>query len=299
MDQHPPARIAAVATAFHPDAAILRVLDAAGAGCATVVVVDNTPGGSDLLDGPLPARVEVLRPDGNLGLAGALNLGLAQLDDTVEAVLFLDQDSVLPEDAIQRLAAHLGDPTVGAVGPAPWDGATGSFIDPRTRLRADVAERDAIITSGMLVRRSLLDEVGGFRTEFFVDCVDQDFCLRLRRAGHRIVQDKRIRLPHALGETREHRFLIARLRVTHHPTWRLYWVMRNGVILVREHARRAPLWCLASVLIMGRWVLLTALYERPRRARLRAIRHGLRDGLRGRLDRTYLPGGASMTKPAS
>ncbi|MDT7728771.1 MAG: rhamnosyltransferase [Actinomycetota bacterium] len=289
MNSAIPTKITAIATAYHPDERLLAVVEAAGESCTEVLVVDNTPGGAELLRGVLPERVRVLRPDRNLGLAGALNLGLAQVGAEADCVLFLDQDSVLSEELVHRLAAHLADSTVGAAAPAPWDEERSSFIDPRTILRADVAYRDAVITSGMVVRRSLVDEVGGFREDFFVDCVDQDFCLRLRRTGMRIVQDKRVKLPHSLGEVREHRFLIGHVRASHHPTWRLYWVIRNGVVLVKENLRRTPVWCVASVLIMVRWVLLTALYERPRGRRLRAMWRGLRDGLRGRTDDNYLP----------
>ncbi|WP_297536892.1 glycosyltransferase [Amycolatopsis sp.] len=297
MSGEPPAmtgKITAIATAYHPDARLLAVVEAATASCAEVLVVDNTPGGADLLAGELPDGVRVLRPDGNLGLAGALNLGLREVSAGSDAVLLLDQDSVLSTRLIEQLAAHLADPSVGAAAPAPWDAVRESYIDPRTALRPDVADRDAVITSGMVVRRALLDELGGFREDFFVDCVDQDFCLRLRRTGARIVQDKRIRLPHSLGEVQEHRFLVGHVRVTHHPRWRLYWVIRNGVVLVKENVRRSPVWSLTSVLIMVRWVLLTALYEKPRGARLRAMRHGLRDGLRGRTSSEYLPAGSAV-----
>jgi rhamnosyltransferase len=289
MNSGIPTKITAIATAYHPDERLLAVVEAAGESCTEVLVVDNTPGGAELLRGALPERVRVLRPDRNLGLAGALNLGLTQVGADADGVLLLDQDSVLSEELVRRLVAHLADGTVGAAAPAPWDEERSSFIDPRTILRADVADRDAVITSGLVVRRSLVDELGGFREDFFVDCVDQDFCLRLRRTGMRIVQDKRVKLPHSLGEVREHRFLIGHVRASHHPTWRLYWVIRNGVVLVKENVRRAPVWCVASVLIMFRWVLLTALYERPRGRRLRAMWRGLLDGLRGRTDDIYLP----------
>ena len=294
MSSAVPGRITAVATAYHPDDRLLAVVEAALAACAEVIVVDNTPGGAAVLDAGLPERIRVLRPESNLGLAGALNLALRELAPDTDAVLLLDQDSVLPEQLVRQLAAHLADPGVGAVAPAPWDEARASYIDPRTTLRPDVADRDAVITSGMLVRRDLLDRLGGFRADFFVDCVDQDFCLRLRRTGARILQDKRVKLPHSLGDVVEHRFLIGHVRATHHPIWRLYWVIRNGVILVRENLTKAPVWCLTSVLIMIRWVLLTAIYEKPRGKRLHAMWRGLLDGFTGRTDSAYIPAGGTV-----
>jgi len=286
--------ITAIATAYHPGQRLLAVIEAARASCVEVLVVDNTPGGAELLAGEQPDGVRVLRPGGNIGLAGALNLGVRETAPGSDLVLLLDQDSVLSGDLVDLLVAHLADPTVGVAAPAPWDGERESYLDPRTALMPEVADRGAVITSGMVVRRALIDELGGFREDFFMDCVDQDFCLRLRRRGMRIVQDRRVRLPHVLGDVRAHRFLIGHVRVTHHPRWRLYWVIRNGVLLVKENLRRSPVWCLASVLIMMRWALLTALYEKPRGARLRAMWHGLRDGLTGRTSSDYLPAGSAL-----
>lgn len=310
MDDFTPTNIAAALTAYHPTDGILATIDAASAVCSAVIVVDNTPGGAQLLRQPLPEGTRVLPTERNLGLAAALNLAIAELSPEIDAVLLLDQDSALEPEAVSRLAERLSDPTIGAAAPAPWDAATNSFIDPRTVLRAELADRDVVITSGMLVRRSILDDLGGFRDDFFVDCVDQDFCLRVRRAGWRIVQDRSVKLPHSLGEMRSHRFLIGHVRVSHHPTWRLYWVMRNGLILIGERGRKAPGWALTSALIMIRWITLTALYEAPRLERLRAMRRGLADGLRRRVDRRYIPesgsarssgsaAGAAATRPDS
>lgn len=289
-----PERISAIVTAYHPDERLLAVIEAARTACVEVLVVDNTPDGAPLLDGDLPEGVRVLRSSKNLGLAGALNLGRRELSPDSDAVLLLDQDSVLSEQLVSQLAAHLESPSVGAVAPSPWDAERGSYIDPRTVMRPDVADRDAVITSGLIVRRSLLDKLGGFREDFFVDSVDQDFCLRLRRTGYRIVQDKRVKLPHSLGELREHRFVVGHVRVSHHPTWRLYWVFRNGMVLVRENLAAKPVWCLASILILIRWAMLTAMYEQPRGKRLTAIWRGLVDGVSGRTDRRFLPAGASL-----
>ena len=287
----PVERIAAIVTAYHPDERVLAVIASTAASCDPVIVVDNTPEGADLLDSGLSDRVMLLRPGRNLGLAGALNLGISRLDAGVQAVLLMDQDSVIPSGMVGELAAHLDDPAIGAAAPAPWDAASGSFIDPRTGLRPDVADRGTVITSGLLVRRDALDRVGGFREDFFVDCVDLDFCLRLRRTGARIVQDKRVRLPHTLGDTRMHRFLVLKLRVTHHPTWRLYWNFRNQTLLVKENWKNEPAWCAAAMLILVRWAVLTALYEAPRVPRVKAIVRGFRDGLRGRTTTSYLPTG--------
>ncbi len=288
----------ALVTAFRPDERLAAVVRSAAGQCARVVVVDNTPlgerGASELLVGagvPTGADDHVLvhRSGANLGLAGALNLGTG-LAGEAGALLLLDQDSVLPDDAVLRLGAHLSDPRVAVAAPVPWDAGAGRYLDPRAARRPELADLPVVITSGMLVRRSALDAVGPFREDFFVDSIDQDLCLRLRRDGWRVLQDRSVRLPHSLGETRWRGVGPLRLRSTQHPTWRLYWAARNGIVLARENWRREPVWVATSLALLGYVALTVLLFEPPRRARLRTMAHGLRDGWAGRTDPRQRPG---------
>lgn len=290
--------IVAIATAFHPDERLAAVVEAALASCSAVVVVDNTPG-----DGPFvadglrgTAGVTIVRTGRNRGLAGALNAGVEALaampGDGFDYVLFLDQDSVLTGNLVLGLAAHLADPTVGIAAPAAWDADHGRFYEPGVASGPDVADRDTVITSGMVVRREVLEKVGLFREEFFVDHVDNDFCLRARAAGYRIVRDRRHKLAHSLGQRNTHRLPGVTVASSRHPTWRLYWIARNGVILVREHRGTAPAWARGTALYLVRWFLLRTLIEAPRRERAVVMLRGFRDGFSGRSRHRYLPAGA-------
>lgn len=290
--------IAAVATAFHPDERLTAVVEAALKSCVRVIVVDNTPGdaaSSAEALAELPG-VTVLRDGRNRGLAGALNAGVAEVKNSedVEVVLFLDQDSVLTEDLVLGLTAHFDDPAVGIAAPAPWDEEQGRFYEPGTEKGPDVADRDVVITSGMVVRRSVLEAVGPFRTEFFVDHVDNDFCLRVRAAGYRILRDKRYKLAHSLGQRKQHKLPGVSVASSRHPTWRLYWIARNGTVLIREHRKDAPVWARNTAAYLVWWFLLRTLIEAPRGPRALAMLRGFRDGARGRVRREYLPPGAEL-----
>jgi rhamnosyltransferase len=256
--------------------------------------VDNTPADAASLSDKLDnGRVDLIRSGRNMGLAAALNVGLRALPDDTEAVLFLDQDSVLPPELVLGLAAHLADPQIGVIGPAPVDAATGKGYERFERLHDTLADRFAVITSGMVVRRSCFDLVPGFREDFFVDWVDNDFCLRVRRNGLRVVLDRAHRLPHSIGDGKDHRLLFWTVRVLHYSAWRHYWVARNGVVLCREQLRHQPGWSVSYLVYMTRWILSTALYEPARRTHLPAFFRGVRDGFAGRVTRRYLPAGAT------
>lgn len=287
-------RIAAVATAYHPDERLAAVVESALETCAFVVVVDNTPGTEPTVaDKISDERVKVLRSGANVGLAAALNAGVRELPDDASAVLLLDQDSVLPGDVVTALAGYLDDPTIGIAAPTPWDATHDSSYDTLAALRSDVADRTDVITSGMLIRRSALERVGGFREDFFVDFVDIDFCLRLRRTGLRIVQDQRLKLPHSLGDRRVHGLGPLRIQIVHYPAWRLYWIARGASTLLRENLRRDPRWALKAVLFLASWTWRSAAFEDARARHVAALARGMRDGLLGRVSLRYLPEGAT------
>lgn len=285
--------ITAVVTAYHPDDRLSAVIGAALKTCAEVLVVDNTPTEStSLTDGLTNARVRVLRPGRNAGLAGALNAAVHALAPDAEAVLVLDQDSVLPAGLVTSLAARLADESIGVIAPTPVDAVDGSTYDRFAASAGGLLDRDAVITSGMLVRRSVLDAAGDFRDEFFVDWVDNDFCLRLRRQGVRIVQDTATLLPHSIGDRREHRIGGITIRVLRYSPWRHYWITRNGLVLIRENLTGNPRWALRATLYLGRQALTTAMFEPSRAANVKAILCGVRDAVTKRTTLSYLPAGA-------
>ena len=289
-------RIAAVVTAYHPDDRLLAVVDSVRGSCAQTVVVDNTPHGAPSTADAITAETAtVLRPGVNRGLAHALNLGVSRLARDTEAVVFLDQDSVLAPDVVPRLAEHLSDPAVGIATPAPWDTVHERFYETFSGRHGDVADRAIAITSGMLIRRSLLEQVGEFREDFFVDYADLEYSLRVRRTGARIVQDKRLKLPHSIGERRTHRFLGLRVAVTHKAAWRDYWQVRNGLITIREQARFSPAWAATAALYLGRAAVQAVLFEDDRQAHARAVLRGVRDAVTREHSLAYLPSGAELT----
>jgi rhamnosyltransferase len=293
--------ITAVVTAYHPDELLRGVVEAALVRCASVIVVDNTPAPAaaeppppDPLGGFRDPRVTLLGSGRNVGLAAALNQGLAALPAETEAVFLLDQDSVIPDGLIDALAKDLDDPSIGVVGPSPVDAVTGRAYETLAGRHGRLDDRDMVITSGMLLRRSCLEQVpgAGFREDFFVDYVDLDFCLRLRRAGVRIVRDLAQELPHSIGDVRPHRFLGRPVRIGHYAAWRHYWIARNGSILVRENLRAMPVWAVTNVLFMSRWFVQLALFEPKRRTHVPAFLRGLRDGLTRGVTQKFIPAGA-------
>ncbi|MBA2642144.1 MAG: glycosyltransferase family 2 protein [Actinobacteria bacterium] len=194
----------------------------------SVIVVDNAS-----IDGSLETiadlTVAVIRRSDNAGFAAGCNQGWRA--GRAPHVLFLNPDASIDERSLGRLVASLdADPSLGAVAPRIEhpDGSIAWSQRRFPRLRSTFAQAfflhrlfptmqwsDELIrdpasyervgspewVSGacLLVRRSALEEVGGWDEGFFLYCEDIDLCLRLRRAGHGIAFEPRARVVHSEG----------------------------------------------------------------------------------------------------
>lgn len=284
--------VVAVLTAYHPDERLEAVVTSALETCSSVIVVDNTPDASASLAPALAGpRVTVLANGRNLGLGGALNRAVAALPAEADAVLFMDQDSVLPGDVVAGLAADLADPTIGIAAPSPWDPKHETYYCSTANRTDTLSDEEAVITSGMMVRRSVLDQVP-FREDLFIDWVDVAFCLDARRTGTRVVIDWRLRLPHSIGDCAEHRLAWRKVHYSHYPAWRLYWIGRNVSLIHRGHFDSRSRAMASSAVFLAERLVNTVLFEPKRRTHVPALLRGFRDGLSERVNPRYLPAGA-------
>jgi hypothetical protein len=202
-----------------------------------VTVVDNArnaDGTGDLVRRDFP-WVDYVEPESNLGFGRANNLGFRRT--TGEQVLFLNPDTVVNEAAVAHCVARLAaEPDVGLISPrleladgsmdlacrrsvpSLWDGlcrASGlAAAFPRTALFAgyNLTHRPAAGTyevgmingAFMLGRRAVLAEIAGpdwavFDEQFFMYGDDIDLCIRMGRAGRRIVYEGRVSITHLKG----------------------------------------------------------------------------------------------------
>jgi N-acetylglucosaminyl-diphospho-decaprenol L-rhamnosyltransferase len=200
-----------------------------------IIVVDNSPGdgAGDLLRTEFPDVIYVPAPE-NLGFGRANNRGYAR--SRGEFVLFLNPDTVSNEAALAHCLDRLrSDERIGLISPqlvqadgsmdlacrrsipTLWDGfcrATGLASGfPRSRLLAGynltylpetgTYDVGAINGAFMLAPRRVLQIVAPegavFDERFFMYGDDLDLCIRVRRAGWRIVYDGRVRITHLKG----------------------------------------------------------------------------------------------------
>jgi len=167
-----------------------------------LILVDN---GSDDGVGPffdsIPGAT-VVHTGQNLGFAGGVNAGLAHCEGHA---LLLNSDTILPQGWLEPLLAALdADPAIAMAGPRSncvsgeqqIDGlalTTMDEINAYTRtLRAEYSGKmryvSRLVGFCLLIRDAVCADLGGMDEAFGIgNFEDDDYCLRARRAGYRLV----------------------------------------------------------------------------------------------------------------
>jgi GT2 family glycosyltransferase len=230
------------------------------------VEVDVVCVGNGWVPVDLPAGVRALALPENVGIPAGRNAGVPEVDG--DLVFFLDDDARLSDPGtLATLAARFADhPRLGLVQPRVDDPsglpAPGRWVP---RLRAGDHARPGPATSlwegAVMVRRDVLDEVGGWPAPFFYAHEGIELCWRTWDTGRVAWYAGDVAVLHPVIDPRRHAAF-----------WRLN--ARNRVWLAR---RNLPL--VLRPVYTGSWLLLTLLRVHNRAA-LRAWWGGFVEGWR-------------------
>ena len=199
-----------------------------------VIVVDNNSSDDSMtmVREKFPEVICIDNKD-NKGFSKANNQGVAVA--TGEYILFLNPDTVMPEDFLQKTVAYMdAHPKAGALGPRLIDGkgvfapdgkksfptlsvaifkTTGinklfsrsPYFNKYYAVHVGEHETASVeVLSGccMLARRTVIDEVGGaFDEDYFMYCEDVDLSYRIQKGGYENIYYPEVSLIHYKGES--------------------------------------------------------------------------------------------------
>lgn len=173
-----------------------------------IIVVNNS--GEDLSH---LREQAVILPSANLGFSHANNLGVKHSKG--EYLLFLNADTVIRNDFMERLINDVKDMDFGAIGLKMynedgtfqlsfWEENTfknerhnkkaekkfkerdTEYINDVEKMHSSISEVDWVSGAAMVIRRAEYDAVSGFDEDYFLFYEDADICKRLNEAGHNI-----------------------------------------------------------------------------------------------------------------
>jgi rhamnosyltransferase len=284
----PPDAVAAVVVTYGPDTGFPERLARTAGQVGRVIMVDNRASESAqrALRGLRGPRVELIENPRNLGVGAALNQGVRRAAALGYAwVLTLDQDSEIDADLVDGLArVYAACPFGERVGLLNANARSRHSGQVAVRCRPSeegYTEAATAITSGSLVRVRAYEEAGPYREDFFIDGVDLEHCLRLRRLGWRILVACRPLMTHAAGSMAERRVGRRVVVVPNAAPWRYYYVTRNLLRIFGAYAWREPGWVALAAVNMGKTVVKMVLFEDHRAAKFGCMTIGAWDAVTG------------------
>ena len=151
--------------------------------------------------------------------------------------------------------------------------------NPGLGLSPKFSRVDFAITSGSMLYLKHMTEVGLFEEKLFIDCVDTEFCLRVRALKYSIVKCHRAVLYHCLGAMKEVAFGGFKVFPTNHPPLRRYYKMRNRVFVWKRYFFTYKVMVMKNIIRSLCDVFEILFFEKDSFSKIKYILLGLKDGL--------------------
>ena len=299
--------LCALVVTYRPGANLGRVLAAIADQVNCIVIIDNhspNPFLEAIRGEAARYGAHLIENAANLGIARALNLGVQFVRSQTDAawVVCFDQDTESYAHQVATLRAIHAQ--YGGRLPLGIIGSNYLELPMKKTSYADVGEEgnlwmqhDFAITSGSLISLQALEATGGFRDEFFIDCVDFDFSFRARLAGYETVISRVPLMAHTVGNPITKQVGSRQFASSNHRAERRYYRVRNITVLTKEYVLRQPSWVVPRFFSMIKSVLLMCWLEHERPRKLRYVLRGFYDGLRS--DFSFSPLGSQSDKAAA
>lgn len=264
----------ALVVLFHPEAHFWKYLELLSQNFKHVLLIDNTPSQENSENSNMlrPNNVSYHSMQENSGIATALNKGCEILfSQNSTYVVSFDQDTRIKENftAVVQECMRLKDMNQSILGAgfrrqSFIPGLFSNTLDP-------LREVTTVISSGMLLSKTIFQQLGPFKDHYFIDSVDHEYCLRARNKGNKIYIINRQIMSHTIGQESQ--------LIPVHPSNRKYYIFRNVVLTIRSFWRQESFWSLKQVFRLAFETLHVFFFETEKGKKCRAMLKGTLDGL--------------------
>lgn len=168
---------------YHPEESLLRRVDLMIDLGFPVYVFDNSPFDVNVsLNIQENPNVSYLTAGKNVGIAFSLStLCATAYAHGYERLLFLDQDTGISAKTLEFIETFI------KALPASIERQYAALVfSGHPSVGHSVQEVPLAISSGSLFNLAVLQRIGWHNEDYFVDCVDYEFCVRARRQGFKI-----------------------------------------------------------------------------------------------------------------
>jgi len=223
---------------FNPDSNVMSNIKTYAACLDFLIIIDNSPNENPQFAVAFKDQIKntiYQWLNRNEGIARALNVACVRaIENSCDYILTMDQDSFFEGD-LQKFLADIGEletkyQNIGIISPCHQ-----VFQQSKPVQHRRFTEISGTMTSGNLLNLNAYSKAGPFEEKLFIDYVDYEYCLRLRKCGFSIIQDNDIWIGHSLGEFRGRYFLGRMIGASNHNYIRRYYITRNSLFVIRKY----------------------------------------------------------------
>lgn len=205
------------------------------------IIVDNSEKKVEKFEHEFPDSI-IVSMEGNRGIAHAQNAGIARaVALNAQRIAFFDQDSDIDAELIEKLENYIEEKGMCVTVPVALEKDTlleypvqklnciGFPKDVYVKNKKHPQKVDIVISSGTMMNMKIIENVGGFDEDFFIDFVDVEWCLRCKKAEIPIYVLPDAILYHKIGNKT---IDIAKMEIIVHSPIRTYYKVRNSFLLL-------------------------------------------------------------------
>ena len=268
-------RILGIVILYYPDEKTKSNIESYSIYLDKLIVWNNTPqkGATDLFF----SNHENIVPMGtekNEGIGKPLNEAVKYaIQHNYTHLLTMDQDSsFLPEkfQTYLEVVKQNENSFIGLFSPGN--------NSPEGEHPYSIIEIERIITSGTIYKIHVFREVGLFRDDYFIDAIDAEFSLRVRRTKIQIVRIMDICMQHVLGNKIEKKVGFIKMQSLNYSPMRTFYIIRNHLITRLDYPEYKNIAYMMKLFVVKRFFAILFI-ESDKRAKLKALFRGLFCGL--------------------
>ena len=264
---------AAVVILFHPKCSLTQNINSFLPEVGKMYAFDNSPKSKNDYIEELRRvkKIEYVTLGRNVGIARALNeIARIALSKGYQYLLTMDQDSYFTYPHVAHmLSLAMNDARIGIVSPVHR-----VKNDLPEKVHGETEEILTTMTSGNLLNLEVWNNLGGFDEKLFIDYVDHEYCLRMKKNGYKVVRANHITLEHTVGELKPRKFLFWTVRPTNHSPIRLFYQTRNRFYLKKIYGRDFPEYFKKDSLSYWRGIVKVLFYENYKIKKFRMVLKG-------------------------
>lgn len=199
-----------------------------------IYLIDNTPK-EDLNYSYQSGKIKYIPFNYNKGIAFAQNIGFKMaIKEGYEWALTLDQDTIIHDDLLDKydyFINNTNNQNIAIINSDYKDLNTGEL---KYNNNSNIYVDD-VISSGSIIKLSVLNYVGFMYEYFFIDQVDNEFCYRVKKSGLSIVILPGSGFEHRLGNIKNLKLGPIHISIYNQPPIRVFYRTRNIIIFSKKY----------------------------------------------------------------